>query len=58
VAATVLHRQGDLGRVAEGMTADLVLVDGAPAERITDLARIRTVIKDGVVVHEAGEGTR
>ena len=38
----------DRGRVAEGLLADLLLVDGNPAEDIQDLRRIHTIWKAGV----------
>ena len=43
------HRRG---RIAPGFVADLVLVDGDPAEDVENLARIRTVIKAGDILHE------
>ena len=39
----------DLGTVEPGKLADLVVVDGDPSARITDLRRTRQVMKDGVV---------
>jgi imidazolonepropionase-like amidohydrolase len=45
--------QPDLGTVAAGALADLVLVAGDPATDITATRRIRKVIKGGAVVHEA-----
>ena len=51
VAATVLGRGSDLGRIEVGMVADLVAVTGSPAERIQDLENVRLVIQSGDVVH-------
>jgi imidazolonepropionase-like amidohydrolase len=48
-----LLRRDDLGRVAEGACADLVVLDGDPFEEpsiLWDEGRTRTVIKDGHVV--------
>ena len=53
VAATVLKQQGDLGSIETGKRADLVLVDGNPAENISDVRRCRTVIKDGNIFDSA-----
>ena len=48
-AATVMHRDDKLGSVAPGKLADLVIVDGDPTVRISDVRNVRTVVKDGVV---------
>jgi imidazolonepropionase-like amidohydrolase len=54
IAATAngadLLRLPDVGRVASGMRADLVLFDGNPADDIEVLRSPRTVWKSGVVV--------
>lgn len=44
VSAAVCGVQQDTGRIAPGLRADLVLVDGNPLERITDLRRISLVV--------------
>jgi imidazolonepropionase-like amidohydrolase len=49
-AARVLGLDGELGSVAPGKLADLVLVAGRPDERIGDLRRVRTVIRGGRVI--------
>ena len=60
VAATAngaeLLRVPDVGRVAEGMAADLVLYDGDPLDDIEALRKPRTVWKAGAVV--AGRAPR
>lgn len=50
VAAQVLHRD-DLGSIAVGKTADLVLVTGKPDQTITALATIQTVVKAGEILY-------
>lgn len=48
-AAQVMKRDGELGTIAPGRLADVVLVDGDPTVRISDVRRTRLVVKDGVV---------
>ncbi|HEX7956083.1 MAG TPA: amidohydrolase family protein, partial [Pyrinomonadaceae bacterium] len=52
-AARVMKRDGELGTVAPGKLADLILVDGNPAERISDIRRVSLVVKDGKVYEPA-----
>jgi len=40
---------GDLGAIAPGMFADLVIVDGNPLDQISDTRRVRVVVKNGDV---------
>jgi hypothetical protein len=46
--ATYLGQQEHIGSVAEGRAADLVVLDGNPAENIDDVEKVETVFKDGV----------
>jgi imidazolonepropionase-like amidohydrolase len=48
-AARVMHYDAELGSIAPGKLADVVLVDGDPARNISDIRRVSTVVKDGVV---------
>lgn len=48
-SAQVNRRAADLGVVAPGQLADFILVDGDPLRDISDLRRVRTVVKDGVL---------
>lgn len=52
-AAKVMKLDKDLGSVASGKLADLIVVDGHPAERISDIRRVSLVIKDGRIVDVA-----
>ena len=50
VAGKVLHM--DIGRVQQGMLADLVAVDGDPTKDISAIRRVKFVMKGGVVYKE------
>jgi hypothetical protein len=52
--ARVMHRDGDLGSVAPGKLADLIVVDGDPVAEIHALRNVETVVKGGVVYDVAG----
>jgi imidazolonepropionase-like amidohydrolase len=52
-AARLLKQEKDLGSIAPGKRADLVLVEGNPAERISDIRRCRLVMKNGVFYKSA-----
>ena len=49
VAAELLDQQNDIGTVAAGFYADLVAVGGDPLRDITELQRVRFVMKGGTV---------
>jgi hypothetical protein len=52
-AARVMKRDGELGSIEPGKLADLVLIDGDPAQHVTDIRRTALVIKDGNVLDPA-----
>jgi imidazolonepropionase-like amidohydrolase len=52
-AARVMKRDGELGSIAPGKLADLILVEGDPARRISDIRRVSLVVKDGAVYEPA-----
>jgi imidazolonepropionase-like amidohydrolase len=51
--ADIFHLETQLGRIKPGLLADLIAVDGNPAETIADLRRIRLVMKDGQIYRES-----
>jgi imidazolonepropionase-like amidohydrolase len=48
-AARVAKRDRELGTVAPGKLADVILVDGDPTQRIGDIRNVTLVVKDGVI---------
>ena len=52
-AARVANLADDVGTIAAGKRADLVLVDGNPAVRISDIRKVSLVVKNGVVFDPA-----
>ena len=50
VNAKIFHLDQQLGRIAPGLLADLVAVDGDPTRDIAALRRVRMVMKGGEVV--------
>ena len=52
-AARVMKHDKDLGSIAPGKLADIILVDGDPSVHISDIRRVTTVIKDGAVYKTA-----
>ena len=51
--AKVMKLDKDLGTIAPNKLADLILVDGDPTVRISDIRRVILVVKDGVVYDPA-----
>jgi imidazolonepropionase-like amidohydrolase len=46
--AEFLGRAANIGSIAPGKAADMVVVDGNPAERIEDIEKVDMVFKDGI----------
>jgi hypothetical protein len=46
-SARVMKDDADYGSIAPGKVADLVIIDGRPAERIGDLRRVERVVRAG-----------
>jgi imidazolonepropionase-like amidohydrolase len=52
-SARVMKRDGELGSIAPGKLADLILVDGDPVSRISDIRRVVLTVKDGTLYDPA-----
>jgi imidazolonepropionase-like amidohydrolase len=52
-AARVMKLDRELGTIAPGKLADLILVDGDPTRNISDIRRVTMVVKDGVIYDPA-----
>jgi imidazolonepropionase-like amidohydrolase len=52
--AELLDMDDKLGTLEAGKLADVIVVNGRPDERLDDLAKVETVIRDGWVVVEGG----
>lgn len=46
--AISMNREDEVGTVAEGRRADLIVIDGQPDQSINDITNVVTVFKDGV----------
>jgi len=52
VNAKVFHVDNQVGSIKEGLKADLIIISGDPSKNISDLRKIKFVMKDGVVFQE------
>jgi len=52
-AARLLKQDGNVGSIGVGKQADLLLVEGNPAENISDIRRCRLVMKNGTLYDSA-----
>ena len=53
-AARLLKQEKELGSIAEGKRADFLLVEGNPADHISDIRRCRLVMKNGTL-YDSGD---
>jgi len=50
VNAEIIHKQDSLGTIEKGKFADIIAVSGDPLQDITEMQRVKFVMKGGVVV--------
>jgi len=50
-AAQVMKRDNELGSIASGKLADMILVNGNPTTNISDIRKVETVITGGTVIY-------
>jgi imidazolonepropionase-like amidohydrolase len=50
VNAQILHLQDNLGTIEKGKFADIIAVSGDPLQDITEMQRVKFVMKGGEVV--------
>ena len=58
LAAEAMGLSNKIGRIAPGLEADLIAVDGDPEKDITSLSRVVFVMKGGVVYKNLGQAGR
>jgi len=52
INASLFHIENKVGRIEVGLLADIIAVDGDPANEIADLRKVRLVMKDGVIYRQ------
>ncbi|MBI1768727.1 MAG: amidohydrolase family protein [Bacteroidetes bacterium] len=52
INAKAFHLDNQIGFVKEGLKADLIIVSGDPSKNISDLRKIKLVMKDGVIIRQ------
>ncbi|HZX97451.1 MAG TPA: amidohydrolase family protein, partial [Myxococcales bacterium] len=52
-AARIMGMEKDLGTIRPGKLADVVLIDGDPSQRISDVRKTALTVKDGVIYRPA-----
>jgi imidazolonepropionase-like amidohydrolase len=48
-AAQVTHREKELGSIEAGKLADVILVEGDPVSNISNIRKVQTVLKNGIL---------
>ena len=52
VNAEIIHMQDSIGAIEKGKFADLIAVSGDPLQDITEMQRVKIVMKGGVVIRD------
>lgn len=51
INADAFHVNNEVGRIRNGMLADIVVVEGNPTQQISDIRKVKLVMKDGKMVN-------
>jgi len=49
VNAKVFHLEKEVGKIAENLKADILIIEGDPSKNISDLHKVKWVMKNGVI---------
>jgi imidazolonepropionase-like amidohydrolase len=52
VNAQIIHKEDTIGTIEKGKFADLIAVSGDPLQDITEMQRVKFVMKGGVLVRD------
>ena len=58
VSARVMKEDKDYGSIAAGKVADIIIVNGKPAQQVKDIEKVETVIRAGRIYNGAGSPQR
>jgi imidazolonepropionase-like amidohydrolase len=50
INADAFHINNEVGRLKKGLIADLLIVEGNPAQTISDIRNVKKVYKNGILV--------
>jgi imidazolonepropionase-like amidohydrolase len=52
INAKAFHLEKQVGSIKEGLKADILVVTGDPSKNISDLRKVKLVIKDGIIYRQ------
>lgn len=51
INADIFHVEREVGRIKTGLLADILVVEGNPTQNISDIRKVKLVMKDGKIVY-------